>query len=62
MNRKQAFLSAFLSSFPVGKIAKKHSEGVKLRSTQITVPNYQKYTPKDRFFGDFAHLVTLKSQ
>jgi len=36
-----------LSAYPVSKIGKKQSEGVRL------------YTPTDCFFGDFAHWVGL---
>jgi len=37
--------------FPVGKITKKQSEGVRF----LLIWHSKKYTPTDCFFGDFAH-------
>jgi len=46
---------------PVGKIAKKQSEGVPVFvNSALKIQCYivsQKYTSTDRFFGDFAHWV-----
>jgi len=43
--------------FPVGKIAKKQSEGVSVLKIQCHI--VKKYTPTHCFFGDFAHWLSL---
>jgi len=49
--------SSLSSKNPVGKIVKKQSEGVHflLFGAQNTLPNCQKYTPTDCFFGDLRY-------
>jgi len=53
-----------LRIYPVGKIAKRQSEGVRFCKfgIQIAVAYCQKYTPTYRSFGDFAHWYHSKNE